>query len=142
MTSSGQPAVPPLLSFVSLATHDVARLRAFYAGWGWAELPGGDADFAQFSLGTTRFALYRADLLQAEAAADLAARPADSWSGVTLAVNLRAPDDVDATYAAAVRRGATAVAEPVQRDWGGRSAYVADPEGNRWEIAWLPGMFA
>ena len=24
--------------------------------------------------------------------------------------------------------------------WGGRSGYVADPEGNRWEIAWAPGL--
>ncbi|WP_435108944.1 VOC family protein [Nocardiopsis synnemataformans] len=28
------------------------------------------------------------------------------------------------------------MAEPVERPWGGRSTYVADPEGNRWEIAW------
>ena len=33
----------------------------------------------------------------------------------------------------------TVLAEPVDRDWGGRSAYIADPEGNRWEIAWAPG---
>jgi uncharacterized glyoxalase superfamily protein PhnB len=30
--------------------------------------------------------------------------------------------------------------EPVDRDWGGRSGYFADPEGNRWEVAWAPGM--
>ena len=35
--------------------------------------------------------------------------------------------------------GATVLAEPVKRDWGGVSAYFADPEGNAWEIAWLPG---
>jgi hypothetical protein len=37
---------------------------------------------------------------------------------------------------ASVAAGATPVAAPVARDWGGRSAYIADPEGNRWEIAW------
>jgi uncharacterized glyoxalase superfamily protein PhnB len=37
-----------------------------------------------------------------------------------------------------VAAGATPVAEPVDREWGGRSAYIADPEGNRWEIAWAP----
>jgi len=26
------------------------------------------------------------------------------------------------------------------RFWGGRSGYIADPEGNRWEIAWAPGL--
>ena len=32
------------------------------------------------------------------------------------------------------------IMEPVDRDWGGRSGYFADPEGNRWEVAWAPGM--
>ncbi len=32
--------------------------------------------------------------------------------------------------------GAASIDEPVTREWGGRSAYVADPERNRWEIAW------
>ena len=35
---------------------------------------------------------------------------------------------------AAVSAGATAVASPVERDWGGYSGYFADPEGHRWEI--------
>jgi hypothetical protein len=34
------------------------------------------------------------------------------------------------------------LADPVDRDWGGASAYFADPEGNTWEVAWLPdGQF-
>ena len=35
--------------------------------------------------------------------------------------------------------GAQVLAEPTDRDWGGRSAYFADPEGNAWEVAWVPG---
>jgi hypothetical protein len=27
---------------------------------------------------------------------------------------------------------------PTDRSWGGRSAFMADPEGNRWEITWSP----
>jgi len=46
------------------------------------------------------------------------------------------PEQVDTVFLAAVAAGATPVAEPVNGDWGGRSAYIADPEGNRWEIAW------
>jgi len=38
-----------------------------------------------------------------------------------------------------VAAGARVVGAPVDREWGGYSGYVADPEGNRWEIAWLPG---
>lgn len=36
--------------------------------------------------------------------------------------------------------GAVAVAEPTDREWGGYSGYIADPEGNRWELAWAPGF--
>jgi catechol 2,3-dioxygenase-like lactoylglutathione lyase family enzyme len=57
---------------------------------------------------------------------------------LTLACNVDSPEQVEAAFAAAVAAGATPVAEPVARDWGGRSAYFADPEGNRWEIAWAP----
>jgi len=64
------------------------------------------------------------DELAAEAASDLPT--AAGFSGITFACN------VDSEVAA----GATPVAEPVSRDWGGRSAYFADPENNRWEIAW------
>ena len=39
-------------------------------------------------------------------------------------------------FAAATAAGATPIAEPITREWGGRSAYFADPEGNRWEIAY------
>jgi uncharacterized glyoxalase superfamily protein PhnB len=61
------------------------------------------------------------------------------FSGITLACNVESGEQVDEAYAAAIAAGATPVAEPVAREWGGRSAYFADPEGNRWEIAWAPG---
>ena len=39
-----------------------------------------------------------------------------------------------------VAAGARKVGQIVDRPWGGRSGYVADPEGNRWEVAWAPGV--
>jgi uncharacterized glyoxalase superfamily protein PhnB len=39
-----------------------------------------------------------------------------------------------------VASGGHAAADPVERDWGGYSGYVADPEGNRWELTWAPEM--
>ena len=58
---------------------------------------------------------------------------------MTLGLNVDTTEAVDAAYASAVAAGARAVAEPQGRSWGGRSGYIADPEGNRWEIAWAPG---
>ena len=136
--SSG--AVPQRLSFVTLGARDLPTLRAFYAAWGWTELDGGDDGFAQFDVGGTRLALFVLDRLGNEAAPGEELPSPGRWNGVALAVNVAGRDDVDAVVARAIAAGARPVGLPIDRDWGGRSGYVADPEGTRWEIAWLPGL--
>jgi catechol 2,3-dioxygenase-like lactoylglutathione lyase family enzyme len=126
--------LPSRLSAVTLGARDLPKLRQFYRGLGWPELPGSDDNWTAFLLGGVLLTLYPLDALAAEAAPG---RPAPAgWSGVTLACNVDSAADVDAAFQAAVEAGATPVAEPVDREWGGRSAYFADPEDNRWEIAW------
>lgn len=44
-------------------------------------------------------------------------------------------DDVDATYARALRAGATSLREPADQSYGERGAGVLDPWGNMWWIA-------
>jgi uncharacterized glyoxalase superfamily protein PhnB len=105
---------------------------------GWRPANSSD-EFASFVLGGAVLALYPRELLQSEAAPDLAPPAPGSWSGVTLALNVDHVDEVDEVFDAAIRAGARAVAEPRDREWGGRSGYIADPEQNRWEIAWAPG---
>ena len=58
------------------------------------------------------------------------------WNGVTLGINVENADAVDEAFTVAQAAGAHSIASPVRREWGGYSAYVVDPEGNRWEIAW------
>jgi hypothetical protein len=82
--------------------------------------------------------LYPLAALAAEAGAGPPGQGA--WTGVTLGVNVDSADAVDEAFAGAVAAGARAVAGPADRPWGGRSGYIADPEGNRWEIAWAPGL--
>lgn len=132
-------ALPQRLTFVTLGTKDMGRRRSFYSGWGWEEREGGSDEFAQYSLGSVRLALYPLDLLGEEAAPGCDAPPSE-WNGVTLAVNVANQVEVDLGYRAALDLGALSIAEPVRREWGGYSAYVADPEGQRWEIAWAPGL--
>ncbi len=43
-------------------------------------------------------------------------------------------DEVDPAYARAVAAGATVLAEPEDREYGGREFTLADPEGNLWSI--------
>jgi uncharacterized glyoxalase superfamily protein PhnB len=62
----------------------------------------------------------------------------NGWSAITLACTVSTREEVDTALAAAVAAGATPVADATDRPWGGRSAFIADPGGNRWEITWSP----
>ena len=65
--------------------------------------------------------------------------PRRAWNGITLGVSVESTEAVDETFRSALAAGARARAGPVKREWGGYSGYIADPEGNRWEITWAPG---
>lgn len=130
-------SVPARMSFVTIGARDLTRMREFYKGLGWQ--PTLEADnFTAFLLGGVVLGLYAMENLNAEAAPGLAAD--GGWSGVTLAINVATREEVDEVWAAAVAAGATPVVEPVDHPYGPRSGYVADPEGNRWEIAWAEGL--
>ena len=131
--------VPPRLSVVTLGVRDMPRMRAFYAGLGWEERRGGSHEFAAFLLSGVVLALYGIDDLAGEAA------PGEpltkhGWGGHTLAINVETSEQVDEVVAAMTGAGARKVGQIMDRAWGGRTGYVADPEGNRWEIAWVDGV--
>jgi uncharacterized protein len=130
-------ALPPRLSVVTIGARDLSKLREFYSGLGWPALPGSNDEWTGFLLGGVLLALYGREELAAEAAPGVPAPT--GFPGITFACKVESREQVDEAYRAATAAGATAVAEPVDREWGGRSAYFADPEGNRWEIAWAPG---
>jgi len=130
-------SLPQRLSYVTLGTRSMPTLRSFYARLGWTERPGSNDEFATYEMGAAVLALYPVDLLSKEAAPG-EALPGSTWSGVTFGINVDDRDAVDELFDSAVAAGATAVARPVKREWGGYSAYIADPEGNRWEITWAP----
>ena len=45
--------------------------------------------------------------------------------------------DVDAVYTEMTAKGVTFLKPPKSQNWGRRTAYFADPEGNLWEL-WHP----
>jgi catechol 2,3-dioxygenase-like lactoylglutathione lyase family enzyme len=128
--------IPARLSIITLGAREMDVLRSFYRTLGWPELPNGDSSWTGFLLGGVLLALFPISDLTAEAAPD--STTPTGWSGVTLACTVGTRDEVDSAFAAAVTAGAAPVAAPTDRSWGGRSAFVADPEGNRWEITWSP----
>jgi catechol 2,3-dioxygenase-like lactoylglutathione lyase family enzyme len=131
-------ALPPRLSFVTIGTRDHRRMRDFYAALGFPirhDLPG---EFASFLLGGVVLALFPIERLGGEAAPGL--RADGEWNGITLSINVGRREEVDGAFAAAIAAGGTVIAEPVDREYGPRSGYFADPEGNRWEVAWAAGI--
>jgi uncharacterized protein len=127
--------IPARLSVITLGVRDLELVRRFYEALGWRSHTAGD-DFARFETGGAVLTLYSLGLLAEEASRPL---PAEGFRGVTLAVNVEREELVDQAIESARAAGAEILAEPVTREWGGRSAYFADPEGNVWEVAWLPG---
>jgi predicted lactoylglutathione lyase len=128
--------VPARLSIVTLGVRNMGVLRSFYRALGWPELPSGDDAWTGFLLGGILLALFPLPDLTAEAAPG--SHGPTGWSGVTLACTVSTREEVDTAFAAAVAAGATPVADATDRSWGGRSAFMADPESNRWEIIWSP----
>jgi hypothetical protein len=57
------------------------------------------------------------------------------WGGVTLAYNVRSPEEADAVIEEARRAGARIVREPAKTFWGGYSGVFVDPDGHPWEVA-------
>ena len=138
MTDEAFP-IPPRLSVVTLGVRSMSLMRGFYRDLGWPELPGGSDQHSSFLLGGVVLALYSLDDLAHEAA------PGEplvkhSWGAHTMALNVDTQEQVDQVVVAMCAAGARKIGQVQDRPWGGRSGYVADPEGNRWEIAWAPTM--
>ena len=129
--------IPARVSIVTLGARDVERLRAFYDRLGWKALITADDGFTAYDTGGAIFTLWPLDSLAGDAG--LEPDPPSTFRGVTLAVNVAAASEVDASTQTARGAGATILKEPRDESWGGRSSYFADPEGNVWEVAWMPG---
>ena len=129
--------VPARLNVVTLGVRDLPAVRSFYEALGWRSRSVGD-DFARFEIGGAVLALYSLDALTEEANMPPPAGT-ERFAGFTCAIVVQSEEMVDAAIELVREAGGRILAEPVAREWGGRSGYFADPEGNVWEIAWLPG---
>lgn len=127
---------PPLANVLTLGARDLPTLRRFYLELGWSPLLD-RPDFVAFELRGAVIALFPADQL-AKDGRETAAAPGRGIR-FTMAILVDRPEEVD-VWAERVRQaGGRVTKEPVDAEFFvGRSAYVADPEGNFWEIVWAP----
>jgi catechol 2,3-dioxygenase-like lactoylglutathione lyase family enzyme len=122
------------LSLVTLGVSDLGRARAFYEALGWktGAAPGDDVVF--FQAGGMIVALWG----RGQLAEDSGVEDGGGWGGVTLALNVRSPAEVDAVVEEARAAGARIVREPAETFWGGYSGVFVDPDGHPWEVAHNP----
>jgi predicted lactoylglutathione lyase len=122
------------VSLITLGVSDLGRARSFYEELGWQTGAAPDDDVVFFQAGEMVFALWdRARLAEDSAVAD-----SGGWGGVTLALNLGSPAEVDAVIEEARGAGATIGREPAETFWGGYSGLFIDPDGHPWEVAHNP----
>lgn len=122
------------VSVITLGVSDLARARAFYAALGWATGAAPDDDVAFFQAGGLVVALWGREQL----AEDSTVSDTGGWGGITLAHNVRSPQEVDAVIAEAEGAGATIGRRGAETFWGGYSGVFIDPDGHPWEVAHNP----
>ena len=125
----------PYVSMIGLGTRDLARSAAFYEALGWRRSSASTDDMVFLRLANLCIGLHPRDMLAEDAGLDAAG---EGFRAVTFAHNLSSKAEVDAAFAEAVAAGAFPTKPPEAKHWGGYSGYVADPDGNLWEIAHNP----
>ena len=122
------------MSLITLGVADLARARRFYEALGWETGAEPDDDVVFFQAGDMVVALWD----RAKLAEDSVVQDPGGWGGVTLALCLGSPEEVDAVIEEARTTGATIGREPAETFWGGYSSVFVDPDGHPWEVAHNP----
>ncbi|MQX35751.1 VOC family protein [Roseospira navarrensis] len=122
----------PAISLVTLAVADMARARAFYEALGLRAAPESNDEVVFLDGGGVVLSLYGRDAL-----AEDTGLPDGRPGGITLAFNVKTPEEVPARLAVAEAAGARILKGPRTMPWGGVTAYFADPDGHPWEITWV-----
>jgi uncharacterized protein len=122
------------LSLVTLGCTGLARTRSFYEAMGWTTnaAPGDEVVF--FQAAGIVVALWD----RAKLAEDSGVEDQPGFGGITLAHNVRSPQEVDAVIEEAEAAGATIARAGAETFWGGYSGVFIDPEGHPWEVAHNP----
>ncbi len=124
------------ITLITLGVTNLERAIDFYENkLGWKRTGSSAEGIVFFQLNGFQLALYPTLKLAEDATV-----PAEGtgFKGFSLAYNTRSEKEVDELVASLGKKGVSVVKPPHKVFWGGYSSYVADPDGNLWEIAYNP----
>jgi len=125
------------LSLVTIGCLDLPLLRQFYNNLGWEETDHGYVDYAVFKTAGVLLSLYPMGKLAQGTGLEIQ-HSNTFFKGVTFAINVDNPSQVDETIKVVRSIGGKIISEPKDATSGFRSASFADPENNIWEVAYNP----
>jgi predicted lactoylglutathione lyase len=132
-------SIPQRFSLVTLGVADVAAATEFYRAIGWSTSRHSvEGDVTFFATPGGILALWQTSELAADAAVQTMHANAPAFRAVALAINLASREEVDDAVAAWLAAGGAVSKPPTPTEWGGYSGYVADLDGNLWELAHNP----
>lgn len=124
------------LTIVGLGVSDLKVSTSFYEEcFGWEKTESSNDNITFFQLNGILLSLYPSEKLAEDAGVEAAG---SGFKGFSLAHNPRTKEAVDELFAELEGKNVKIVKRPEEVFWGGYSGYIADPDGNLWEIAFNP----
>lgn len=123
-------------TIIGLGVSDLQKSSDFYENqFGWKKTASSNEDISFFQLNGILLSLYPREKL----AEDAGVNPkGEGFNAFSLAYCTRSKEEVDQLIENLEKKGVKVVKKPEEVFWGGYSSYVADPDGNLWEIAYNP----
>lgn len=120
---------------IGLYVQNLSKMVTFYQNVLGVEIDwDGTGPYAEFMHEGIRLSMYERDELPG-LLGQTPEYPTRLNGTFELAINVRAPENVDSLYDQIVVQGGKSVYSPRDEPWNMRSAMIADPEGNLIEIA-------
>lgn len=128
------------INLICLGVSDMERSLRFYKSIGFKTYEKeNDPPVVFFDNQGTKLELHPIDGLARDINAD---NPppivGGGFQGMTLAINMKSEQEVDAFMETVLKHGGTIAKKPEKVFWGGYSGYFRDPDGYYWETAYGP----
>lgn len=124
------------MNYITLGVNDLQTMTRFYEQqFGWQKAEESNENISFFKLNGVILGLFGRAALADDAGVNA---EGSGFKSFTLAYNTRSEAEVGELIAELEAKGVTIVKRPEKVFWGGYSSYIADPEGNLWEIAFNP----